>query len=259
MKNKIWTLIFPLFFILAACAPSPAPVVSEAMPEAAAEEPREAAPPAEPTTEAVTQGVGFCANEFYPLRSDKTWRYSINSAGQVSEYTLTFKDITENSFTILQTFPDLTNEVAWTCSADGMLSSNFASMNLASVADVEFETIDMGGIALLPEEQWLVGASWPMEFQVRAVFTSSGSQFTGEGQVNLTRAISAQESVTVPAGSYPDAFRVDSSGEFIISVLGAQTSTPVSYSDWYVRGVGLVKSLSGTATLPYSMELVAFE
>ncbi|MEW6201934.1 MAG: hypothetical protein AB1546_08160, partial [bacterium] len=33
-----------------------------------------------------TQGTGFCANEFFPLRSDKTWKYTITSGDMVSDY-----------------------------------------------------------------------------------------------------------------------------------------------------------------------------
>ena len=78
----------------------------------------------EPVMESMTEGTGFCANDFYPLRSDKTWHYTIESLDQSSDYSITFKDVTDSSFTAMQTFPSLTNEITWQCSADGLLSSN---------------------------------------------------------------------------------------------------------------------------------------
>lgn len=211
------------------------------------------------TSGSITQGIGFCANDFYPLRSDKTWHYSITSGDVDSEYSITFKDITDSSFMSVQTFPGMTNEVEWQCDANGMLSSSYSNMSFASTSDVSYDTLEVSGVALLPDDQWEIGSSWSMTYKVQVTINSGGTEIQAEGQIDINREIAAIEEISVPAGTYSNAYRVDSIGTMDITLMGSQTSTPLVYSDWYVRDVGLVKSSSNEADMPYEMVLDSFE
>ncbi len=206
-----------------------------------------------------TQATGLCANEFFPLRSDKTWKYTITSNDTTSDYSITFKDITDNSFTAVQTFPNLTNEIAWQCGENGMLSSTFANMNFSSATEVSIDTINVDGITLPPETGWNEGNIWDTSYTIKATINTNDTPIQAEGTISLSNEIASKESVTVPAGTYPEAYRVDSNGEMTINLMGTQTTLPLVYSTWYVKGVGMVKSSSTDANLTYDMVLASFE
>jgi hypothetical protein len=206
-----------------------------------------------------TQGKGLCSNEFFPIRSDKTWKYTINSGETTSDYSQTFKDITDDAFTSVQTYPNLTNEMTWQCGKNGLLSSTFGDLNINENSDVSVKAVSADGITLPPENEWIVGKVWDNAYTVQVTINKDGNTIQADGQVSVSREIVSQESVTVPAGTYPDAYRVDSTGEMVITLMGTKTSTPLIFSDWYVKGVGLVKSSSTDANTPYDMVLTAFE
>lgn len=67
-----------------------------------------------------------------------------------------------------------------------------------------------------------------------------------EETVSLRRSIvvSGPEVVTVPAGTFPDALKVTSQGYFEIHYSNSPAMTPVTSTveEWYVAGVGVVKS-----------------
>jgi hypothetical protein len=72
---------------------------------------------------------------------------------------------------------------------------------------------------------------------------------TSDATVMQENTIAAIEAVTVPAGSYEEAVRIDSSLTIeVIADVGGVSSPPVSntftISAWYVRDVGLVKQTS---------------
>lgn len=206
-----------------------------------------------------TQATGLCANEFFPLRSDKTWKYTITSDSTTSDYSITFKDITDTSFTAVQTFPNLTNEVTWQCGENGMLSSSFANMNFTSATEVSIDTINVDGITLPPESDWAEGNIWDTSYTIQVTINTNDAPIQAEGKIDLSNEIASKESISVPAGSYPESYRVDSTGEMTINLMGAQTTMPLIYSTWYVKGVGMVKSSSTEANLTYDMVLSSFE
>ncbi len=108
MKNKKILRTFVLIsalLILAACASPAAESTSsddtpavESMPDASMEMAADAV---------VSEGNGFCSNAFFPLRSDKTWTYNIVSGDSDSNFSWTFKNITDSSFTNVQNFNSL--------------------------------------------------------------------------------------------------------------------------------------------------------
>lgn len=245
--------------LLAACG-VPTEMIAEEPQSSDADIPLEEIEEIELSTESgTTEGVGFCDNEFFPLRSDRTWYYEISGGGEVNPYSITFRDIKEDSFTAVQSFSGVTNEVGWTCRQDGILSNQFANMNLAGMGDIQFETLDVDGTLLPPDEAWEPGRAWEMAYTVRTVIQASGAEITADGNINLTHTISAIEPISVPAAAYPEAYRVDGTGKMVLSVMGVETETPLKFTDWYVRDVGLVKSASNEGELAYLMELIAFE
>jgi hypothetical protein len=197
---------------------------------------------------------GPCFNSFFPIRAGTTWRYRINQTESPVEYTMAYEDITGDAFTVLQAFENLTTETVedvtmesrWQCTETGLLSSEFASISLAQMPDFTFETLDYGGVTLPPADQMAVGATWESTYTINTAYTVEGMDVSVQMEVMLQNEVAAVEQVTVQAGTYPEAYRVDSSGTMQISANAGVSAMdiPFSYSIWYVEGVGMVKQTS---------------
>lgn len=203
--------------------------------------------------------LGDCYNPFNPVMEGKVWNYTIQTGDTSNTFQTSYKDVTQSSFTSVQKFPEVTTEIGWSCNSEGLLSSQYANLSLPQMQDVDIKTVEVTGVVFPPVDKWQTGYSWVMAYKVMLSITIEENSFEGEGEISLTNTITSIEPVTVPAGSFPEAYRVDAVGEFKVSALGVETSIPTSYSSWYVRNVGMVKSGSDDPTAPYSMELVSSE
>ena len=260
MKNN---KLFPIFALLvitglliAACSPNTAPEQSAPPPvEEVMEEPTEEVTenPFNPTA------LGSCYNPFNPVMEGKVWKYTMVTGDDTSTMDISYKDVTSSSFTSVQQFPDLNTEVQWTCGPDGLLSSQFANMSIAQVPDLKFETVEVKGVLVPTEDKWQVGYSWNTEYVIKVSFTSGETAFEGQGNLTVSNKIASAETITVPAGSYDDAFKVDVTGNMVMNIMGTESTLPLTYSTWYVKNIGMVKSASADPTLAYTIELASLE
>ena len=244
--------IFDLFLVaslsIAACSPKAAPAQPAFSPSE------------QPTENSFSQTtLGECYNPFNPVMEGKVWKYAMVSNKVSSTLEVSYKDVTPSSFTSVQQFPDIRTEVKWTCGPDGMLSNQFASMSIAQIPDVQFETLEVKGVVIPKEDKWQVGYSWDTAYVIKVKFTSGETVFEGQGNMTVTNTISAIEPITVPSGSYSEAFRVDIAGNMMMSIMGTESTIPLTYTTWYVKNVGMVKNASADPTITYSMELVSLE
>lgn len=252
------TLAILLVFTLAACGAedsAPAPAEGGAP---AAETPADTMQPTEePASGAViSEASGNCSNPFYPLRSDTVWTYQMVRPGEAPQgsFTLAYDNISPDSFDALMSLRnEETEEIfqassTWYCSGEGLLSSDYATMNFASNVGVKVETLDYAGISLLPADQWNVGNSWDTSYQVNVTFSVEGMDITSTMDVQITNTISTIEEVSVTAGTYPEAYRVDTTGSMTVDMEGdmdfSMGNIPIEYSTWYVRDVGMVKQVN---------------
>ncbi len=273
-KLILISLTFLLISTLAACGPAesvPAPAEGGAP---AAEAPADTPVPTEEPKSAgvVSEASGACDNPFYPLRSDTVWTYQIVQPGEDPQgsFTLQYSNISADTFDAQMSLRDAeTDEIfqatsTWYCSGEGLLASDFATMNFASNIGVKVETLDYSGISLLPADQWEVGASWDTSYQVNVSFSVEGMDINSGSDVTLTNTISAVEEISVTAGTYPEAYRVDTSGSMNLNMEGdmdfSMGDFPVEYTTWYVRDVGMVKQVtSGPDADGTYTELVSVE
>jgi hypothetical protein len=253
MKSKNRKLFFItgmlMIFAFAACSP-----VAE--PEAPVDE------VIEPTVEnppVNTEVLGDCYNPFNPVIENRTWTYRIQTSDSTDEYSITYGNVSESSFTSTMNFPDVSSTIQWSCSPEGLLSSDFASLNITQLENVEIETIDVTGVIFPKSENWQVGFSWETAFNLNITVSIEGNVLESQGTFAITNTIGAIEPVSVPAGDYSEAYRVDSSGNFVMSVFGVNTEIPINYSNWFVEDVGMVKSSSADPELGYTTELISFE
>jgi hypothetical protein len=166
----------------------------------------------------------------------------------MEEYSLTYSDVVANGFRAHHAYPELKVETQWICSDSGLVSAQFAQLAMSQMSDVEFEQLEFSGVTLPPAAQWKVGFAWDSAYQMTGKMTLEGiGPVTTQFDIAATNEIAAQEEVTVPAGIYPDAMRVDSNTTIVITgKAGDLEIPPINFeftnSNWHVKDVGLVRT-----------------
>jgi len=142
----------------------------------------------------------------------------------------------------------------WYCSEKGILRGSFGQVDLLNQAaggeetpKFEFEAIEWEGETLPSPELIELDYAWTSNYKLSANLEIEGISQTSEVRVSIAHKIGAVESITVPAGTFPEAVRVDSYGEIDMILVMGESTIPFSgfgfgYSTWYVEGLGMVKS-----------------
>ncbi len=124
-----------------------------------------------------------------------------------------------------------------------------------------FDTFSWEGETLPAEELFEVGYEWTATYQLQGDITMEGIVSTTQATVTINYIIAAIEEVTVPAGTFPEAYRVDSVGDISMTMdlngsTFPMTSVNFGSSSWYVEGVGLVKTADDFTGYESGMELI---
>lgn len=274
MKHKLIPVLFTLStFFLFSCSPASSFVndgnqiistqEAETTPtEPMAAETKEETPERAPITGARMDANSACYHPYFPVNDNASWTYAYASG---EGYTLSIDETGEDSFTMRQVMDneDTVFTVDWFCNDNGLLSGAFAQVDIlnqatgAEGAEFVFETQAWEGETLPAPELMQVGYTWTTAYQISGEINLAGVSGTVEALATISNEIGAVEAVTVPAGTFSEAYRVDSVGEIEMVMEMFGTSTPISgidfpYSTWYVEGVGMVRSsdtFTGIATL----------
>lgn len=287
---RIKTLLFSATIIalaLVACNPAPESTPAEpSMPagesqenmpveekEEETESQADSASPAEETTgpqetEAVqSQEISGCYHPYFPIQDGAYWTYQQPEGN----YTIRIEETGEDTFTMLQEMEsdDIVFNVEWYCSDEGLLRGTFGQMDLLGYSteeegspEFQFETIEWEGETLPAPELIEVGYTWESDYSLSADYDIEGFSGTLQVTVVLRHEITSMEEVTVPAGTFSNALRVDSVGNIeMIMAMTEDSITPFgsvdfNYSTWYVEGVGMIKSSESMSGFTSSTELV---
>ena len=230
--------------------------------ESEAEMPDDSEEASESESEMVSTPPGTCSNSFFPIVEGPVWTYSSNAYGIEDTYTQSFRDVSEDGFTIVTDFEDGNEvEVAWECTEDGLISSEFLQMGMLQDMEFDLSTNEYSGVWIPPEEEWEVGKSWEAAYTVDINSEVEGVSIEMTMNIELTNTISAVEPVSVGAGDFDEAYRVDSTGVLAVDMFG--TETPMEFVNWYVRDVGMVQSqvlsVDGLYDDSYDVELISLE
>lgn len=244
-------------------APAATEAVAEVTPvEEAPAEPTAAPPTTEPTaapptaapTEAPTEpaaplfATGYCGHAFYPVVDGRVLHFTTNSTLEgAGEYTTTYSNVTDSSFTLsTDVGDDMVIAVNWQCSADGLLSPEFSQLP-GGMEGMDIEFTEASGISIPSEEMFQVGESWPLHYVANATMAvGDDASMQMQQTFDLTNTVTAIEAISVPAGDFPNAVRVETTGSISTAVnMGGQQQPGVSfdmnYTSWYAEGVGLVR------------------
>lgn len=217
---------------------------------------------------------GACGVSYFPILPDAIWTYRLyDETGTFIESRIWYEEITETSFVWKQEIdgdPPITSQAAWTCSDEGLISTDMASTNLPMVMEAygydyeyEVETLEFSGITFPANDRWVVGTEWTGNWKVQGdIYVEDVGMTNANIDVTMNNTIAAEESVSVPAGTYENALRVDSVMLMDIVISYQDMTLPsvkaeYNMSSWYVQGVGMVKQASEDAGM--LMELGSME
>lgn len=225
-------------------------------------------PPAteEPAEAAVA--TGECGNAFFPVVDGRTMTYSTNiDVDGITEYSTTFSNVTDSSFTFTTAFGEHTFETDWQCSEAGLLSPE-ASRLPNQMEGMTIEFVEAEGVTIPAEEQFQVGESWTTHYVANATITLDATTAMNTVQTHdMTHTVTAVEPISVPAGDFPEAVRVETVATIGSTIIMGDLSQQgididLNYTSWYAEGVGLVRQEvegmmdQGSA---YIVELIAIE
>lgn len=217
-----------------------------------------------PTMETITEtpvevqvdSDSLCYHPYFPIIEGASWTYDDDLD---EDYTIRIDETRENGFTMTQEMlndEDFIFTADWYCTEEGILRGSFGQVDLINQAagdeespEFQFETLEWEGETLPSPEFLEIGYTWTSSYQLSANFDIEGFSDSFEVNVVIDHEIASIEEVTVPAGTFSDAIRVDSSGQINMASIFSENSSPLSgfdfgYSTWYVEGLGMVKSSS---------------
>lgn len=195
---------------------------------------------------------GACDHPYYPLRAGYEVRYAstfpASSAVSTGGYALKVTASDTTSATLVATFDPstpgqspITAEQQIDCTDSGLRARSymdFGSRISGSAAANQFRAVTRGSNGEMLPRDIRVGSEWRGGFDVRMEATSPGpeSPFAQPIDLNvlITRRAVAEETIRVPAGEY-QAMKV-------IATTDLGMGSVISGTEWWVRGVGMVKS-----------------
>ena len=251
----------------------PEPTQTDARPQ---EEPEVQEPQQTPTletiidmpSEAQMESDSLCYHPYFPIIEGASWTYDDDLD---EDYTIRIEETRENSFSMTQQLLNDENflfTADWYCSEEGILRGSFAQVDLINQAaggeespEFEFETLEWEGETLPSPDLLDIGYAWTSSYKLSANFDIEGFSDTFEVNVTIDHEIASIEEVTVPAGTFPEAIRVDSTGQIDMSSFFGESTAFLSnfdfmYSTWYVEGIGMVKSSSEISGFDTGVRLI---
>lgn len=226
-----------------------------------------ASPRRSSATVAPPPGSRSCANPLMPVRDQISWSYLIHSnVASDTAYTDTITKVGSGGFTVSSAFSDLTKDVQWSCTTQGLVALQFGGGDSASLStsgsNASFKTTNVTGVTIPIDPK--PGDTWSQSFDIAGTQSVGGATAKTSGTVALDFAAKDVEHVTVPAGAY-DALAVEQQVKFSLTVQVAGVSQDVHLSfsgtTWYAPGVGMIKSVSsgtlsqGGGTIESTIEL----
>jgi len=199
-----------------------------------------------------------CDHPYYPLKPGYEVEYRSNYNGNAGGYTVSVDTGTaaDNVKLKLRFNQGTTSDQIISCDGGNLKAMGY--VDIASAVEsrqVDVETKNVEGY-LLPGDMH-VGSDWTAAFDVVMKMNIPEMQRAGlgtvEGSIKFHRKVVGQESVTVPAGTF-DALKVESETTIDTHAPGrpggpTATVPSIKTVEWWVKGKGMVKSVTPSAGL----------
>jgi hypothetical protein len=249
-----------LFVVVAACSLSPASptTASTAAPAGATSAPAATNPPVSASS------GGGCSNAYFPVSVGTNWAYS-SSGSTLGAYTYTWTvaDVSNTGFTTNNQYSTgVSTSIKWNCQNGNLAaldagSTSLSVTNSSSTFKMTSNSITADGYNI--PNTFDTGTTWSEKVTVNGTVQSGTKSANSQIVSDVSCSAAGSESVTVPAGTF-DTVKATCNQTLGVSFLMQGTPVPagapdtVSITDWYAKGVGLVKSvrassLSSTETI----------
>ena len=238
-----------LILVVAACSFSSTsnPAASTVAPAVATN------PPASVATATNPPANGGCTNPFFPTSSGSAWTYS-SQGGALGAYTFTrtVADVSDSGFT-LNDQTSLANgtstSVKWNCQNGNLaaLDAGSGSLNVSS-SKYKITSTSITADGYNVPNTFAAGTTWSEKVTVMGTVQSGTHTLDSQIVSSLNCAVAGSESIKVPAGTF-DTVKASCTDTVGVSELMQTTPIPagapitVDVTNWYAKGVGLVKSV----------------
>lgn len=204
---------------------------------------------------------GLCSHPYFPVNEDYIWHYRITEDnGEISYYTIEYSEVKEDSFVIREEFSEtgeeqerLFIEMKWLCTEEGLISTEYGEMAFPGTGEEDmpiftYETLEADGINLPVPDNWELGTTWETDYLLIGTTDIEGAGvITSTSEIKIENEIAGVESVTVEAGTFDEAVRVEGTTTITTTMFMMGISTPFTVSadtdTWYVENVGLIKTM----------------
>lgn len=188
-----------------------------------------------------------CNHPYVPSTPNTRWTYESSIAG--GDYTMRVVNNDGQSFVLENAFKSMKIQSKVRCASDGsLIQEQYSSI---SGLNAKTETLSFSGVAFPAPNQWIIGGKWTHAYKIKMTIAAGDQTITQSGTVTINSKIVGSEVVAVPAGKF-SALKVAQTIklDMVMKMKGGSRpiKTTVSTTTWYARGVGVVKSLSGTTT-----------
>ena len=271
LQNRVFFLIASNIVLLSlmACSPSAAEVSTATQPAVATpnsatstDGPQPTAAPTE--TPAAAPAAHACDNPYLPIVQGATWEYKLT--GPISDtFTHTILSVDEDSFVEQDVFATgVTRQAEWQCEHGDLIALNppggsSANISTENNVSVDFETTNLSGVTLPGTIN--PGDTWSQALTLEGTQTIDGTSFPASNQTTSDCEAIGMESVTVEAGTF-QTLRVECQNTMDLSLdMGAapiQSTLNLTGTNWYVEGIGLVKTVTTGMGLDSTTELVSY-
>ncbi|MBP9869352.1 hypothetical protein KBC59_02240 [Patescibacteria group bacterium] len=208
--------------------------------------------------------IDGCTHEYLPLKNGHSITYVSRMAGKDSTFTYAVKNVSGKKATIEYDFGNASKiEIEFECSEDGIRALSQVDFSKAfggPIASATSKTKSASG-ELVPKD-FHVGSAWSQTFESEAEIENEAMKNMGMSKfttiMKMDHKAVGEESVTVPAGTYT-AIKVETDMTITtkFSPTAAPTESKMKTTAYWVKGIGMVKSVSGEGSTASLMEATA--
>lgn len=250
--------------MLVACTPgtgaaAPTPASDNVVPATVALSPTAVARATAPPLPTVTSVAHACDHPYFPVQADARWTYR-TSGSAPEEMVESRTPIRADGFVSRTELAGASVEQEWQCSGDGLVAMQLSRLAMPQ-SQLRFVSTSVTGVTLPAVSAWNLGAAWSTVYQVEGG-PVAGSGNPAQGRISVASTIVAEESVTVPAGTYT-ALKLNHRTMLELSVTVRDFVAPMNLTfettSWHARGVGLVKQVGGGEMGETTVELTRYQ
>jgi hypothetical protein len=187
-----------------------------------------------------------CANQYFPSTPGATWTYANTSPmAPNSTTTRTITDISPTGFVVNDaTTPDIIVRVKWSCKDGNLTMLESATI---SATNILLAVSSANSTGFLIPATISVGNNWSEKLELVGTGDVNGTtRMTQQNDTQIACTADGKESIKVQAGTF-DALKVTcvyniTTTTQIDANPGPPVSVTINITDWYVSGVGSVKT-----------------